>query len=129
MKERGYIHHGAHVDGNNRTVWTKGKSVLTVKASRDWKEHNVPNNRFMRVFMHNVVTKLHEYNPKYGWDDSLVDALFDGEALYSINKPYSEKLRYGDVEKTTPRHWIIPQLHYLGLRRRHCEQGPEHCYS
>jgi len=115
MKEKGYVHNGAHFDGNKRTVWTKGKSVLTVKAARDWKEHNGPNNGFMRVFMHNVLTKLHEHNPIYGWDDSLVDALFDGEALYLINKPYSEQWRCADVERTTPRHWTIPQLHYLGL--------------
>jgi len=115
MAKNGYV----EVPSNRKknTLWRKGNSYLLSKAATDWKEKNGhgPNNGFMRVFMQDVLAKLHLYNSKYGWDNSLVAALFDGTELYLIKKMVDENWRNEDVEKTTPRHWILPQLHYLGI--------------
>merc|ERR1719220_1298799 len=88
MRQHGYV---LTRTTSKRTFWEKGGQMLSAKKTRDWLEKNGPNNGYMRVFMHDVAIKLQEHNPKYGWDDSLVDALFDGVSLVLVNKRYDEQ--------------------------------------
>lgn len=114
MRENGYVQVPSTRKKN--TVWRKGNSYILSKATLDWQEKDGPNNGFMRVFMQDVLAKLHVYNSKYGWDNSLVAGVYEeGKPLYLIKKMTDENWRLEDTEKTTPRHWILPQLHYLGI--------------
>lgn len=113
MKKNGYVQVPSTRKKN--TVWRKADSYILSKATLDWQEKNGPNNGFMRVFMQDVLAKLHLHNPKYGWDNSLIAGVYEeGKPLYLIKKMTDENWRV-NAEKTTPRHWILPQLHYLGV--------------
>lgn len=88
---------------------------LSAKSTRDFAEANGPNNGFMRVFFHDVARKLAQFNKEYGWDDTLQAAVYSQEedTLTLVHGHY-EKEWVNDPSKS-PRPWILPQLHYLGV--------------
>mmetsp|Transcript_112367 Transcript_112367/g.312673 ORF Transcript_112367/g.312673 Transcript_112367/m.312673 type:complete len:331 (+) Transcript_112367:61-1053(+) len=108
-----------------RTHWVKGSMKISAKTTTDWKETNGPNNGFMRIFFHDVAVKLRQFNSKYGWDDSLIDGLFDGETLTLVNKHYDKDW----TEAETPRHWILPQMHYLGIFANDIASGKDQNFA
>lgn len=112
MKERNFtLKRPADPPEHKRSHWVNGDEKRSAKAATDYLEQDGPNNGYMRVFFHDVAIKLRQFNSTYGWDDSLLDALSHDNKLYLINKHYDK-----DWDSTnTPRKWILPQMHYLGI--------------
>lgn len=73
MAKEGYVFTHATT---KRRHWRRGAQTLSSKTTPDFTERLGPNNGFMRVFFHDVATKLRAFHPGYGWDEGLVAALY-----------------------------------------------------
>jgi len=124
MQERGFEFER---QSTKRTHWVNPNTGETrsTKPTRDFAEQNGPNNGFMRVFFHHVFIKLRQFNADYGFDESLVDALYDGDTLTLVNKKYDKDW----TVENTPRHWVLPQMHYLGVFANDIASGDDQNFA
>jgi len=69
-----------------------------------------PGNGYLRAFYQDVFMKLRQFNSNYGWDNGLTACLYSGKRLIMVG------LYNPDVTlEQTPRTWVLPQLHYMGV--------------
>jgi len=108
MANKGFVSKASVYKKNS--MWTKGSQKLFAKAAH-YTGHPSPNNGFLRAFYQDVFKKLHEFNPRYGWNNGLTDCLYQGNQLVMVGL-YSPDV---DVAAASPRPWVLPQLHYMGV--------------
>ena len=119
MAKHGYVFDFATL---KRKHWKKGSETLSSKTTPDFAERGGPNNGFMRVFFHDVSMKLRDFHPDYGWDEGLVASLYrGGRNMTLIHKAYDKKW----TEEESPRPWVLPQMHYLGIYANDIASGTD----
>jgi hypothetical protein len=138
MAKEGYVFTHATT---KRRHWRRGTQTLSSKTTPDFTERLGPNNGFMRVFFHDVATKLRTFHPGYGWDEGLVAALYraGGQEMTLVHRAYEKNW----TEEESPRGWVLamfatndlcapeiavqvlPQMHYLGIYMNDIASGPD----
>jgi hypothetical protein len=102
MAKEGYVFTHATT---KRRHWRRGAQTLSSKTTPDFTERLGPNNGFMRVFFHDVATKLRAFHPGYGWDEGLVAALYraGGQEMTLVHRAYEKNW----TEEESPRGWVL----------------------
>lgn len=105
MAKEGYVFTHATT---KRRHWRRGAQTLSSKTTPDFTERLGPNNGFMRVFFHDVATKLRAFHPGYGWDEGLVAALYraGGQEMTLVHRAYEKNW----TEEESPRGWVLAMI-------------------
>ena len=125
MAKEGYVFTHATT---KRRHWRRGAQTLSSKTTPDFTERLGPNNGFMRVFFHDVATKLRAFHPGYGWDEGLVAALYraGGQEMTLIHRAYKKNW----TEEESPRGWVLALIALvISDCTRDCRAGaPTYCH-
>lgn len=111
--------------GKVALVVDKQGNKLAAKPSLEFGAGDGANDVRLRIFMNIVGAKLREYNPRYGWDAGMRGAIYFpsprdptniNEGAYVLVTKFMERSAFEYTKRAvTPRHWIAPQLLYLGI--------------